>query len=214
MNRTVSSIPTAMLVLVLTAAGMVSGCISGPTPATRFYTLTADAKAPLQPRAANHRPLAVEVVPFRVPQYLNRPQIVTRTGSHRLELAEFHQWGGNLRKNMTRVFVQNLAALLDTTDMRIAPSPADAPPDVRIELEVLQFERCEDLRVRLSVHWGLVLTADPTLRTTRITHLQSSRIEDASDYAAMVSAMSGLLAELSDTVARAVSERTGGRSRA
>jgi uncharacterized lipoprotein YmbA len=213
MNRIASSIPTAMLVLVLTAAGMVSGCISGAAPATRFYTLTADVKAPLQPRSANRRPLAVEVVPFRVPQYLDRPQIVTRTGSHRLELAEFHQWGGNLRKNMTRVFVQNLAALLETTDVRIAPSRADALPHVRIEPEVLQFERCQDLRVRLSVHWVLVFTADPNLRTTRITNLQSPRIEDASDYTAMVSAMSGLLAELSDTVARAVSERTGGRSR-
>jgi uncharacterized lipoprotein YmbA len=214
MNRSASTIPTAMLLLVLTAAGMISGCISGATPATRFYTLSADAKAPLQPRAANRRPLAVEVVPLRVPQYLDRPQIVTRTGSHRLELAEFHQWGGNLRKNMTQVFAQNLAVLLDTTDVRIAPSRADTPPDVRIELEVVQFERCKDLRVRLSVHWVLVFTADPALRTTRITHLQSPRIEDGSDYAAMVSAMSDLLAELSDTVARAVSERTGGRFRA
>jgi uncharacterized lipoprotein YmbA len=189
--------------LILTACGT--------TAPTRFYTLAAAAKpsAPLQDPI--HKPLAVEVVPFRVPQYLDRPQIVTRSGPHRLELAEFHQWGGNLRKNMTRVLVQNLSSLLGTTDVRISPSRTGGPPDARIELEVLQFERCEDMRVRLSVQWMLTLNADSALRTTRITTMESPPIADKGDYNATVSAMSDLLAELSSTVARAVLQQTAGR---
>ena len=55
--------------------------------------------------------VAVVVASVRLPQYLERPQIVTRSGDNRLQLAEFDQWGGNLYQDMTRVLAQNLARL-------------------------------------------------------------------------------------------------------
>ena len=204
MNRRVPSFPAALLVFVLAAAGLVHGCLPTATPPTRFYALSAAPADAGSPDFGIGRFPSVEVVPVRVPQYLDRPQIVTRSGPHRLELAEFDQWAGNLRKNMTRVIVENLSVRLRTADVRIAPSRAAVPADVRVEVEVLQFERCEDRRVRLGAQWVLTVRNDPSSAAVRITRLQSRRLPGAPDYTSTVSAMSDLLAELSEAIARAV----------
>ncbi|MCP4044155.1 MAG: hypothetical protein GY731_19745, partial [Gammaproteobacteria bacterium] len=109
------------LIMVL-VAGLLSGCITTDTPNTRFYVLN-----PLEPDAGQvvgdgaKGTLAVEVASLRLPQYLERPQIVTRSGKNRLELAEYHQWGGNIRKNMVRVMAKNLSQILATPNIAISP---------------------------------------------------------------------------------------------
>jgi uncharacterized lipoprotein YmbA len=77
----------------------------------------------------------------RLPNYLDRPQIVTREASHRLHIAEFDHWGGDLREDMTRVLAQNLGRVLDSKHVFTAPVGIAVQPDYRLEVEVLRFER-------------------------------------------------------------------------
>jgi uncharacterized lipoprotein YmbA len=156
--------------------------------------------------AKSSEPLSVEIAPLRLPQYLNRPQIVTRTGGNELELAEFHQWGGNLAKNMTRVLARNLAQLLATPDIAIFPNRPPAPDGVRIEVEVLQFERAPDDRVHFSAQWRLLKGRDRAPLLTRITDLVSPAVDTTIGLDETVAAMSALLGELSDIIARAALE--------
>ncbi|MDY7035801.1 MAG: ABC-type transport auxiliary lipoprotein family protein, partial [Thermodesulfobacteriota bacterium] len=105
------------LVVVLTGT-LLSGCISTTTPNTKFYVLNPlDSGISLVSKTECYGLLSLEVASLRLPQYLERPQIVTRSSENRLDLAEFHQWGGNLRKNMIRVLGKNLSQLLATPNI-------------------------------------------------------------------------------------------------
>ena len=85
---------------------ILPGCLGAnpPTP-TRFYLLDPVSHGAVLETGG--RQICVELRSLDLPQYLEKPQIVTRTAANRLELAEYHQWGGNLRKNIIRVMKQN-----------------------------------------------------------------------------------------------------------
>ncbi len=105
------------------------GCMAATTPATRFYVLNPlDSGISLVSETDQKGSLSVEVASLRLPQYLERPQIITRSSGNRLERAEYHQWGGNLRKNMIRVLAKNLSQLLATPDIAISPIVPRPPP--------------------------------------------------------------------------------------
>jgi len=200
------------IVLFLALAGsFLCGCITTSHPATRFYVLN-----PLNPgvnlisKIDRKCALSVEIASLRLPQYLERPQIVTRSSKNRLELAEYRQWGGNLRKNMMRVLAQNFSRLLDTPNIAIYPHRPPVYPDFRVELEVMQFERGSDGQVRLSAQWRLLRGKDLKPLVTRITDLASPVSQKGGDFERTVSAMSKLFGELSQIIGSAILEHVQG----
>ena len=187
------------------AGGFLIGCVTKTTPTTRFYVLN-----PMTPGAglANDSgmkgELSVEVASLRLPQYLERPQIVTRSSGNRLELAEFHQWGGNLRKNMMRVLAKNFSQILATPNIAISPHRPSIPPDFLVELEVMQFERDSHGQVRLSTQWRLSCGKDRMPLATHMTDLSIAMVPAGPDFEQTVSAMSTLLGELSQIISREI----------
>jgi len=168
---------------------------------TRFYVLNPlDSGAGLVSETDQKVRLSIDVASLRLPQYLERPQIVTRSSGNRLVLAEYHQWGGNLRKNMIRILAKNLSRILDTPHIAISPHRPLNPPDFRVDLEVMQFERDAERRVRLSAQWRLSSGMDRKPVTTRITELLSPVVPAGSDFEHTVSAMSTIFGELSQII--------------
>lgn len=192
------------LPLLLTAPLLASGCLSSHTPHPRYYVLDPVAREAVTRDGA---PLSVEIFSVRLPQYLERPQIVTRRQANQLRLAEYHQWGGNLRKNIGRVLARNLAVLLNTPHVSVAPHLSPRPADFRVELDITQFERLASGHVRLSAQWRLSRQGE--VMATRIVNIDSQTPLDADDYAGMVSAMNALLARLSSQIARAITQGPG-----
>ncbi|MCI0734351.1 MAG: PqiC family protein, partial [Methylococcaceae bacterium] len=50
--------------------------------------------------------------PVRIPKYLDRPQVVTRTDRNRIGIDDAHQWAGPLKEDVARVIRENLSLLL------------------------------------------------------------------------------------------------------
>ncbi len=198
-----SSLKFQLLLVAALVLGLLSGCIKNPPIPTRFYVLTPlDQGASLVSQAEH--PLSVEIVSLGLPQYLEKPQIVTRSSGNQLELAEYHQWGGNLRKNMIRVIAQNLSQLLATPDISMAPFRPPLPPDFGVQMEVMQFERTSHGQVQLSVQWRLSRGKDRKTLKIQMTDLVSPVIPDLKAFEPTVSAMSLLLGELSRIIAREI----------
>jgi uncharacterized lipoprotein YmbA len=192
--------PPVIAALALVAA-LAAGCSSAPV--TRYYVV-----APLEAAAA--APAAgpgVVVAAVRVPQYLDRPQLVTRSGESQLQLQEFHQWGGNLAKDLTRVLAENLAQLLPSDAVVAAPHTLRLRPDFRVEVEVLRFERAADARVRLAAKWWLSRGADGAPLAGTTTTLASEPLPASPTFDATVAAMSGTYAELSRVIAQAIARQ-------
>lgn len=200
------------LVLFLTG-GLLSGCTPNAPAPTRFYVLNPlDPGISLISRTDPNSTLSVEVASLRLPQYLERPQIVTRSGQNRLELAEYHQWGGNLRKNMMRVLAKNFSQLLGTPNVAISPYRPPIPPDFLVELEVMQFERDFHGQVRLSTQWRLSRGKGGMPLATRITDLDSPKLPAEPGFEKTVSAMSALMGELSQIIAGEILQYVNGTS--
>jgi hypothetical protein len=192
----------ARLCACLLLLALLAGC-SGSAKDTRLYVLSpVAAAAPSSPAAGE---VAVVVGSVRLPLYLDRSQIVTRSGEHRLEFAEFDLWGGSLRQDLARVLAENLAGLLGSQRVVTAPHGLHAPTAVRVEVEVLGFERGPDGRVRLSARWWLARgAAAAPLGGTRASELLGAPLGDAAGYDAVVASMSQVYAEFARAIAQSI----------
>jgi uncharacterized lipoprotein YmbA len=189
-------------VAYLLAAALAAGCASGPP--VRFYVVTPIAG---QAPAARAQGPGVVVAAVRLPEYLERPQLVTRSGDNRLQLEEYHQWGGNLTKDLTRVMAENLSLLLGSDVVVAAPHTLRVRPDFRLELEVLRFERASDARVHLTAKWWLQRGGDGSLLAGATTTLASEPLQDPASAELTVAAMSGVYGELSRAIAQAIARQ-------
>jgi uncharacterized lipoprotein YmbA len=79
------------------------------------------------------------VGPITLPKYLDRPQIVTRSGRNPLTLAEFDRWAKPLQDNVSRVLAENLARHIPTDHILLHPWPRSAPVDYQVAVEHLRW---------------------------------------------------------------------------
>lgn len=133
------------------------GCLGGGTQ-PEFYALR-----PTEPSAATASAapseLGVVIGPIEIPRYLDRPEIVTLGGAHRLDVWDDHRWGGSLRTDMLRVMSDDLGTLLGTPRVAVYPVEPPFPVDHRVLLDVLVFEGVLGGSVVLHTRWSVVPTA-------------------------------------------------------
>ena len=147
----------APIIRVLAGAALVALMALGCAPATlptRFYVLTA--VPPAGGASAAARDVAVGVGPIALPGYLDRPQIVTRTGGDEIDLAEFDQWGEPLRSAVPRVLADNLAARIPTERVVLFPWRGVRTVQYQVPVEILRFEGKPGGDVVLRARWRLL----------------------------------------------------------
>ena len=138
--------PTPLLFWTsLATAALVLGCL-GRSPQVRFYALSPVPGASV----AGTSELAVGVGPLRLPRYLDRPQLATRTSGSQLEYDQTSRWAGGLETNMLRALGDDLGSRLGTGRIIVYPAPEPFPVQYRVSVEVLEFEalRGDDLVLR------------------------------------------------------------------
>jgi uncharacterized protein len=104
-----------------------------------YHALRAVAPA-AAPTGASVRALAVEIMPVRLPEILQRPQLVTTQGPGALELAPGHRWANALDRDMQLVLAQDLAALLGTDRVVAYPYGPQVDATYRVAVDV---QRCD-----------------------------------------------------------------------
>ncbi len=133
------------------AALILVGCAS--TPPSHFYTLTPIPDAVGRAGTIATDGIAVGLGPVTFPQFLDRPQLVTRDGTNQLTVDEFHRWGGTVQDDFLRVWGENLSALLGTSRVALFPSESRMPLDFRVLAEVIAFEGTAQSEAVLKVRW-------------------------------------------------------------
>jgi uncharacterized lipoprotein YmbA len=185
--------------LSFTMIFIIIGACATTSPPVEFYTLS-----PMLPSA---RPspalgqLAIGIGPLEFPEFLDRPQIVSRTGPNRLDVAEFYRWGGSVEGDFLRVLGENLGSLLGTDRIVVYPTEAPFPLDYRITGDVLRFEPSTAGTAVLKARWALV-----DERSGQVVAVRGAAIERSAggaDYASQVAALSAALAAFSEEIAAA-----------
>ena len=198
--RTIRSDHTVWFSLVVLVA-ILTGCASSQP--SKFYQLN-----PVQNQTASivdvpsSQNVIIVVGPVRIPDYLDRPQIVTRSGKNELKLSEFDRWAGSLESDISRVLVEDVSSLLPADGLSVvrwAPYPETrAPASYRIEVLVDRFEGKLGDSVLLKAQWR-VFGSDGSLLLSKESRLKEPI--SGSSYDALVAAMSSALGKLSLAIA-------------
>lgn len=180
---------------------LLTGCLSKPSPEVRFYVLDAvTAGVEEQPGQ-----VVVEISTLRIPQYLDRSQVVTRPMPHRLQVHEFHRWGGNLRKSLTRLLGAELGSRLGTSQILVVPHRSRLPVDFQVNVDIQRFELGPDAQVHLAANWRLVDSMGKSLQAVRSFDRRIA-VDNADDMDNVVAAMSDLFMEFSAGVADTIQQ--------
>src|SRR5207253_7121561 len=134
----------------------LAGCLGSSRP-SRFYTL-----APLQIRdgqGGTPPDATLAIGPVEIPESIDRPQIVTRTGANELVVAEFDRWGGSLESEISRSLVATLRDCLLSQQIAVAPWRSAAlsrvGPSYRAAVSFSRFDAIPGQSVVLQGRWEL-----------------------------------------------------------
>ena len=180
---------------------LLAGC--GTTPVTHFYMLTALEQTGTGSMLPASEQRHIGIGPVRLPKYLDRPHIVTRTADAEIYLSETHRWAEPLQDNFTRVLAENLSRLLGTDQVSIEPSANRALVDYRISVDVAQFDSGSNGEVILIANWSILDRDGGRLAATRRSEIRLA-VRQTAGYAEIVSvlsyAVSGLSREISESI--------------
>jgi uncharacterized lipoprotein YmbA len=174
----------------------MSGCLGRSAPPA-FYTLSPMEDAPSVTTGGP----AVGVGPARLPNYLDRPQIVTVHGS-KLDYDELHRWAGGLESELLRALGANLSRMLGTDRVAVYPAEPLFPVAMWIVVDVDRFDGVPGELVTLQARWTLVgQSGDEPLATGK----SDIRVSVASGrYEDLVAAHSSAVATLSREIAERI----------
>jgi uncharacterized protein len=196
---------SARFVVALVAAGTAlcaAGCVTlKRTPSARHFFLRPVAEASGTAEATGGSRI-FGVLPVSLPEYLDRPQLVTGAARGELRIDEFLRWAEPLDAGATRTLTENLGALLPAD--RVLGWPWSAATDLRcrVRVEVSLFGLQPDGEVRLEGRWALLPAqgAHPLVARSMSLSRGPVPLERAATNQA-VAAMSELLADLAREIA-------------
>jgi uncharacterized protein len=187
---TARSLPRRHVVGALLLLPSFGACSA--TPAPKLYVLAPRPASPLNRPAAT-----IAVKPVDIAKYLDRTQIVRRTGPYQLEALEFDRWGEGLSEMVTRVLIENLSQRLPGSQVRAAAGPFTLPsPELTIEVNIDTFDADAEGAVTLVAQWVVHRGKADQFRSQEIRVMAASR-----DPAGQVAGMSDALGQLSSQIA-------------
>lgn len=186
-----------LLVGLLSIAGL---CACSTTPQPVFYTLDNGAANVIQ---SGMTP-SVVLTQTTLPELIDRPQLIVRTGKNQVRISEQHRWAEPLRREIPRILANDLGKLLRSS--RVVAIPIDAQrfdADFRVSLDVQRLEVTEkkgadiDLLWRIEDRQGKTITGRSAL----------SEAADGDDYVALVAAQRRALSRVAIDLAEQIRQQ-------
>jgi uncharacterized lipoprotein YmbA len=150
----------AAVLWALAVALSVSGCFSPQPDPSKFFVLapaggaTANSFAPAGLSASSGPTIGLG--PIKLPEYLDRDEVVTRVGPNRLELSEKDRWAEPLNDNFRQVLAQDLTQSLGTHSIMFYPWVGTTRIDYQVRIDVYRFETDPNANAQLVAHWQVL----------------------------------------------------------
>jgi hypothetical protein len=181
---------------------LLLGC-SSSSPPPKYFTLSSFASPkPAESSLSRNENIVIGIGPVEIPDYLDKPEIVTRTLSNELTLSEFNLWGGSLKMDVTRVLIENISSFLVSEPVTIVPWRAHVPGSYRIPIYLFRLDAIPDGTVSLKAKWGIVAKDGKTVMAIRESSI--TKPVKGKEYNDTVNAMSDVLTDLSKEIASAI----------
>lgn len=185
---------------------LLEGCISVPrSPSPHFYTLQPIKEIDTALAGANSLSDAVVGIgPVMLPEYLNRPQIVTKSSDNTIEFAQFDRWAESLNEEIARVIAKNFSILLPGTGVEIFPWNSIIPIRYQVIMEVIQLDCKLDSDVVLLAQWSVLDAQEKKMLLSRRSEYRKP--VKTRDYPGLVQAVSVICESLSREIAQTLTQ--------
>lgn len=188
----------ALLLLV------VGGCVSIPTsPTPRFYSLQAMDVSHEHEKFVIPEGVIIGLGPVKVPEYQNRPQIVTQDKAGIVRFAEFDRWSESLDRALGRVIVENLTAMLPGAAVKAYPWHSAIPVKYCVIVDVIRLESSMDSGLSFAAQWSVIDEEDEKMLLIRRSDFHEP-IEPAG-YPGIIKALNKVCVSFSKDIARELS---------
>jgi uncharacterized lipoprotein YmbA len=192
LRRRIVLLTTGFVLSALTACGT-------STPA-RFYTLD-DAGFEFTPDKDTSFVLGIG--PIRVPEYLERPHMVTRAEGAELRVDDFNRWAEPIARAHHRIIALNVDALLDGIIVVGFPYGPVIDYDAKLVGRIDRFDMDTMGTTRLSVFWTIAsIDGDVLVKPTRSEYIENAG--NPKDPNSVANAMSNCLTQFSRDIAAAI----------
>ncbi|MES2499086.1 MAG: PqiC family protein [Pseudomonadota bacterium] len=145
------------IALILMLASVLAACTT-KTVNTRFYTLANASQAKNQAtNVTTATPIAIEVLPIKVPERLKRPQLViTAKNSSQLKILEQYRWSSSFNDELQDAFVSGITSQLGAIDISRGGRIVNQPT-YRIAIVLQQFNATPSEQVQANFGWTITL---------------------------------------------------------
>ena len=200
--------PSSFLLSFLSGLILVAlaGCFSlgqGDAQPTLYYTLEpVDASPVSTPDSAS--PIVVGLDRIEVPSYLDRREIVVRTGDNELRYTERHLWAERPSDSLQRLLSMNIKRQASmAVEVHGLPWPDHSNPDWVLQLNLESFEGQESpgTELLLEASWTIQSTADGSI--AKQGHYRAVNLDwSKGDYSSLARGLSKGLEDLGRLIAK------------
>ena len=153
-------VAVAAAVLAVLAGALAGGCFSPRPDPSKFFVLAPDGAASANSIAPAGLTAAsaptIGLGPIKLPEYLDRDEVVTRVGPNRLELSDQDRWAEPLDNNFKQVIALDLTQALGTHSITFYPWFGTTRVDYQVRIDVYRFETDPHANAQLVAHWQVL----------------------------------------------------------
>lgn len=176
---------------------LLSGCMRDSKPA-QFYMLNANSSTTATVRLpASTQGQVIGLGPIRIPEYLNRPQMIVAITDNQYRLSEDHRWAERLDQNISLALFKALPRELGTDRIVRYPWSQRQTIDYQVGIDILEFNINASGQSRLVAQWFIKSKDKPAIDKRSVYQLPAS----TTDHEVMVKAQSQCLTKLGQEIA-------------
>ena len=190
-------------VILMFSLSILGGCLPKPSAPTKLYILSPLARPGVEMHnEADTIFMTIGVGPVHLPEYLDRPEIVTRINPNEIKLAELDIWAEPLQVNFTRVLVENISKQLSTEPVAVFPWRASPEIDFQIDIEVVRLDGDIAGKAFLIAQWSILKSSNKSILFSKKSQYTES--VGGTGYSALVAAQSRMIGAFSYDIAEAI----------
>jgi uncharacterized protein len=175
---------------------LLNGCMRDSKP-VQFYMLNADSGFGSTTRVlvVANAPL-IGLGPIRIPEYLNRPQMIVAITDNQYRLSEDHRWAERLDQNISLALFKALPRQLGMDRIVRYPWSQRQVVDYQVGIDILEFNVDASGQSRLIAQWFVKRKDKPVIDRRSVYQFPAS----TTDYSVMVKAQSQCLTKLGQEI--------------
>jgi len=174
---------------------LILGCAKSSKP-VEYYMLDASVGIDNNQTLKGDEGPMIGLGPIRLPEYLDRFQMVVAVSENKYKLIDGHRWAEKLDQNISLALFKTLPSQLGTDRMIRYPWPQRPGVDFQVKIDILELNVDQDGQSQLVAQWS-IKSKDKTILNKRSTFTAQA---STTDIDKMVQAQSECLTQLGQEI--------------